>query len=131
MAETSVLASDEGDEHADSALQAAPDDDILPAHDEAGLGDAGCHKRHRRLLYFGLMDELQLSPVLLEPIDVDVTLGELPGIEDHVFASTNEQEALAILTSEWNHRNTHGSFVTFELNRLKDLFADGIDNTYT
>jgi hypothetical protein len=34
-----ILARDEGDEHADGALEAAPYENLLPAWDEAGFGD--------------------------------------------------------------------------------------------
>jgi hypothetical protein len=60
---------------------------------------------------------------------VDVALGELSGVQYHVFASADNQEALAFLRCEGHDGSTDGGFIAFNVDSPQNrrLLADRIN----
>jgi hypothetical protein len=67
------------------------------------------------------VNELEVSPIIVEPVDMDVPLAGLAGVENHVLPGADDEEALAVLAGKGNDGRTHGGLVALQVDPLEDL----------
>lgn len=61
---------------------------------------------------------------------MEVAFRELPLVDGHVLPGTDDQEALVTLAGEGDYHCTDSRLVILEMDPLKHLLADRIDDAY-
>lgn len=90
-------------------------------------------ERHGGFFNLGLVDEFQVTAIVVEAVDMDVAFAELARAENHVLAGTHDKEALAVLAGKRHNGSTDGGFVVVEVDTVENawLIADRVDNADT